>query len=199
LIPVILLLLAPPAANGQTDAARARAAAVRALPMLQQSVRTFVENRSCVSCHHNSVAVLALRMAQRQHLAVDAAVLDAVETKTFRQLRSATAVDLAVQAVGTSDPASDSYLLMAAGAAGVRADLTTGVFARRIARWQRWVSPCWCFLSGGCSVNRPIQRSIEDPLSEALIRGTVVTGGPIEVFMDGDKPGFRGALQGAAS
>jgi len=32
----------------------------------------------------------------------------------------------------------------------------------RIARWQRWVSPCWCFLSGGCSVSRPIQRSIED-------------------------------------
>ena len=70
-------LLAPPAANGQTDAVRARAAAVRALPMLQRSVRTFVDNRSCVSCHHNSVAVLTLRMAQRQHLAVDAAVLDA--------------------------------------------------------------------------------------------------------------------------
>src|SRR5262245_7468315 len=23
-----------------------------------------------------------------------------------------------------------------------------------IARWQRWLSPCWCFLSGGCNVDR---------------------------------------------
>jgi ubiquinone/menaquinone biosynthesis C-methylase UbiE len=30
-----------------------------------------------------------------------------------------------------------------------------------VARWQRWLSPCWCFLSGGCNVNRPIERSIE--------------------------------------
>jgi ankyrin repeat protein len=136
-VPVILLLLAPPAANGQTDAVRARAAAVRALPMLQQSVRTFVENRSCVSCHHNSVAVMALRMAQRQHLAVDGAVLDAVETKTFRQLRSATAVDNAVQAVGMSDPTpSDSYLLMAAHEARLPADLATATWAARVARWQ---------------------------------------------------------------
>jgi ankyrin repeat protein len=136
-VPVILLLLAPPAANGQTDAVRARAAAVRALPMLQQSVRTFVENRSCVSCHHNSVAVMALRMAQRQHLAVDVAVLDAVETKTFRQLRSATAVDNAVQAVGMSDPTpSDSYLLMAAHEARLPADLATATWAARVARWQ---------------------------------------------------------------
>ena len=136
LVPVILLLLSPPAANGQTASARARAAAVRALPMLQQSVRAFVEKRSCVSCHHNSVAVLTLRTAQRQHLAVDPSVLDGVETKTFRQLRSATAVDLAVQAVGASDPASDSYLLMAAHEARLPADLATATWAARIARWQ---------------------------------------------------------------
>src|SRR5262245_8699651 len=52
---------------------------------------------------------------------------------------------------------------------------------------------------GARPLRRAIQRSIEDPLSEALIRGTVAAGGPIEVFMDGDKPGFRAALQGAAS
>src|SRR5438105_3126408 len=99
LVVLIVLLLVPLVANAQVGPAGARAAAVRALPMLQQSARTFVQNRNCVSCHHNSVAVLALRMAERQHLAVDPTVLDAVETKTFRQLRSATAVDDAVQAV----------------------------------------------------------------------------------------------------
>src|SRR5256885_4433669 len=136
-VPAIVLLLVPLTANGQGDPARARAAAVRALPMLQRSVRTFAENRSCVSCHHNSVAVLTLRMARRHGLAVDAAVLEAVETKTFRQLRSATAVDTAVQAVGMSDPTpSDSYLLMAAHEARLPADLATATWAARIARWQ---------------------------------------------------------------
>ncbi|HVH28813.1 MAG TPA: ankyrin repeat domain-containing protein [Vicinamibacterales bacterium] len=136
-VPVVLLLLLPLAANGQTDPARPRAAAVRALPMLQRSVKAFVENRSCVSCHHNSVAVLALHMAQREHLAVDAAVLEAVETKTFRQLRSATAVDDAIQAVSMPDPTpGTSYLLMAAQAADLPRDLATETWAARIARWQ---------------------------------------------------------------
>ena len=137
LIPIFVLLLAPLPANGQTDPARARAAALRAMPMLQRSVRTFVENRGCVSCHHNSVAVVTLRMAQRYGLAVDAAVLNAVETKTFRQLRSATAVDDAVQAVGMADPTpGTSYLLMAAHAAQLPADLATATWAARVARWQ---------------------------------------------------------------
>jgi ubiquinone/menaquinone biosynthesis C-methylase UbiE len=30
-----------------------------------------------------------------------------------------------------------------------------------VARWQRWLSPCWCFLSGGCNVDRGIEQSIE--------------------------------------
>ena len=137
-IALIVLLLAPLTANGQTDPVRARAAALRAMPVLQRSVRTFVENRGCVSCHHNSVAIITLRTAQRYGLAVDGAVLDAVETKTFRQLRSATAVDDAVQAVGMPDPTpSTSYLLMAAGAAQLPPDLATATWAARIARWQR--------------------------------------------------------------
>jgi ankyrin repeat protein len=136
LFPVVLLI-APLTANAQTNPARARAAAVRAMPMLQRSIQTFVENRSCVSCHHNSVAVMALRMARRYGLAVDAAVLDGVETKTFRQLRSATAVDDAIQAVGMTDPTpSAGYLLMAAHAAQLPPDLATATWAARIARWQ---------------------------------------------------------------
>ena len=136
-VSTVVLLLTPLAANGQTSPARAHAAAVRALPMLQRSIRTFVENRSCVSCHHNSVAVLTLRMARRHGLMVDGAVLDGVETKTFRQLRSANAVDDAVQAVSMPDPTpGTSYLLMAAHAAQLRPDLAIETWAARIARWQ---------------------------------------------------------------
>jgi ATP-dependent Clp protease ATP-binding subunit ClpC len=52
---------------------------------------------------------------------------------------------------------------------------------------------------GARPLRRAIQRYIEDPLSEALIRGSVQPGGPVEVFMDGDKPAFRSALQTASS
>jgi hypothetical protein len=43
----------------------------------------------------------------------------------------------------------------------------------------------------------PLQKYIEDPLSEALIRGTVQLGSPIEVTMDGDRPSFRSAVSAA--
>ena len=46
---------------------------------------------------------------------------------------------------------------------GVGSGLNLGLYDHaRVARWHRGVSPCWCFLSGGCNVNRPIARSIED-------------------------------------
>ena len=52
---------------------------------------------------------------------------------------------------------------------------------------------------GARPLRRAIQRYIEDPLSEALIKGTVQLGSPIEVFMDGERPAFRAALQSTAS
>ena len=114
------------------------------MPILQRSAAAFVGERACVSCHHNSLAVLTLRLARQRGLAVDTATLDAVEAKTFRELRSANAFDDAVQAANVSDPTpNDSYLLVSAHAAGVPRDLTTAVYARRIARWQRdghWIT-----------------------------------------------------------
>ena len=125
------------AASAQT-VPEVRTAVMRALPILQRSAANFVSRRACVSCHHNSLAVITLRMAQQRGFGVDAKVLDAIESRTFRELRNANAFDDAVQVANLSDPTpNDSYLLMAARAAGVRADLTTGVYARRIARWQR--------------------------------------------------------------
>ncbi len=116
----------------------ARAAVTRALPILQRSAAHFVSQRACVSCHHNSLAVLTLRLARQRGFSVDSRTIEAVEARTFRELRTANAFDDAVQVASLSDPTpNDSYLLMAARAAGIRPDLTTGVYARRIARWQR--------------------------------------------------------------
>jgi len=85
-----------------------------------------------------------LHMARDRGLAVDTAVLSAVEQKTFRALRGPASLDDAIRAVTLDDPTpDDSFLLMAAHAAGLPPDLTTSVYARRLAAWQRdghWVT-----------------------------------------------------------
>jgi ankyrin repeat protein len=116
----------------------------RALPILQRSAQTFVEKRACVSCHHNILPVLMLHLARERGVGIDASILASVEAKTFRSLSSPTAFDDAVQAVTLNDPTpDDSFLLMAAHAAGLPPDLTTAVYARRLVQWQRdghWVT-----------------------------------------------------------
>jgi ankyrin repeat protein len=138
-----LILVASNAVASTPDATRA--AVVRALPILQRSAATFVAKRSCVSCHHNVLPVMLLRLADRRGLPVDAGVIEAIETKTFRQLRSDTALDDAIQTAGLSDPTpNDSFVLMAAHDAGLPGDLITAVYARRLERWQlpdgRWMT-----------------------------------------------------------
>jgi ankyrin repeat protein len=133
----LVFILVASTVSAQT-VSEARAAVTRALPILQQSAASFASQRACVSCHHNSLAVLTFRLARERGFAIDAKTLDAVESRTFRELRTANAFDDAVQVASLSDPTpNDSYLLLAARAAGIRSDLTTGVYARRIARWQR--------------------------------------------------------------
>jgi ankyrin repeat protein len=121
-----------------------RQAVERALPPLEHSTATFVAKRACVSCHHNILSILTFQMTRERGVAIDSAVLSAVEAKTFRPLRGPSAFDDAVQAVTLNDPTpNDSYLLMAAHASGLAPDLTTAVYARRLVQWQRdghWVT-----------------------------------------------------------
>jgi ankyrin repeat protein len=130
-----LLLLA------QTTAARPAptpdTAVRRALPALERSAKTFVANRSCVSCHHNILPILTLRLAASRGFTIDRAILESVERKTFRELTGARAFDEAVQGTSVSDPTpNDSWLLIAAHEAGLAPNLTNGLYAKRIARWQ---------------------------------------------------------------
>jgi ankyrin repeat protein len=137
LIACVVVLASAEIADAQTAPAM-RAAVTKALPRIERSVATFVAHRSCVSCHHNSVAILALRAADRSGLAVDAKGLAALEAKTLDGLTRPSALDDAVQGLNSSDPTpNDTYLLMAAHAAGVAPSLTAAVHARRIASWQR--------------------------------------------------------------
>src|SRR6185503_5320377 len=88
--------------------------------------------------------ILTLDLAHSRGVEIDTKVLHAVEDKTFRELRAASALDNAIQATTLNDPTpNDSYLLIAAHDAGLPPDLTTAVYARRLVRWQRdghWVT-----------------------------------------------------------
>ena len=143
----LLLIALGPIAFCQSDAqpeAKIRSAVNRALPLLEKSAANFVAARACVSCHHNILSVLTFHMARGRGFEIDSKVLIAVQDKTFRGLRSATALDDAIQATALNDPTPDeSYLLMAAHVAGLQPDLVTAVYARRLARWQRdghWIT-----------------------------------------------------------
>ena len=97
----------------------------------------FVAERSCVSCHHNILPILMLRLAARRGFNVDATILSTIERKTVRELTNARAFDDAVQLTDVGDPAlNGSWLLTAASDAGFAPNLTSGVMARRIAAWQ---------------------------------------------------------------
>src|SRR5580658_1006335 len=140
----IVLLALLPSALGAQSGSEIRQAVDRAIPPLERSTTAFVAKRTCVSCHHNILSILMFAMAREHGVTLDPAVLEAVEAKTFRSLRGPGAFDDAVQAVTLNDPTpDDSYLLMAAQAAGLAPDLTTAVYARRLVQWQReghWVT-----------------------------------------------------------
>jgi ankyrin repeat protein len=131
------LLLLSQIVSGSTATPSPRAAVARSIPVLERSAKSFVAQRSCVSCHHNILPILTLRLAASRGLKIDTATLAEVERKTFRELTTARAFDDAVQGAGVSDPTpNDSWLLVAAQTAGLPSDLTTGVVAKRIASWQ---------------------------------------------------------------
>lgn len=114
-----------------------RAAVARAIPVLERSAKSFVAERSCVSCHHNILPILTLRLAASRGLKINTATLAEVERRTFRELTTARAFDEAVQGTGVGDPTpNDSWLLVAAQIAGLAPDATNGVVAKRIASWQ---------------------------------------------------------------
>ncbi len=140
---LVVLALVVRTLSAQT-APEIRKAVERALPVLQKSAATFVSKRACVSCHHNILPVMLLHLAREKDVKIDSAALAAVEDRTFHVLRGPAALDDAIQANTLNDPTpDDSYLLIAAHAAGWPQDLTTAVYARRIANWQRdghWVT-----------------------------------------------------------
>src|SRR5688572_14720262 len=121
---------APPA----VAEADARAAATKAIAVLQQSMTTWESKRSCASCHHQHLPLALLRTARQR--GVDFDVRAAAQTAS-RLAAPAANLDFAVQAVMQIDPTLDSgSWLNSLADIGVKPTLATQVFARRILNRQ---------------------------------------------------------------
>src|SRR4051812_11878098 len=71
-VTVLLLAVAPLAAEDPTPE-RARAAVVKALPLLAKGAAGHVEHRTCFACHNQGVPLIAMDAARSRGIAVDEA------------------------------------------------------------------------------------------------------------------------------
>lgn len=138
LLAVGTLAAQPPAVG--VDDADARAAAAKAIALLQQSVTTWESKRACASCHHQHLPLALLRTARQRGVVFDT---QAAAQTAKRAAASAANLDFAVQAVMQIDPTLDSgSWLNSLADIGVKPTLAMQVFARRILTRQlpdgRW-------------------------------------------------------------
>ena len=126
----------------QVTEAEARAAATRALELVQPSVATFDRARQCSSCHHHGLTLATLRVARERGVAFDEPAARASIDRNFRGMAN---LDKAVQAAAQIDPSLDwGTWLGSADDAGIEGNLTSAVYARWIAQRQeadgRWIT-----------------------------------------------------------
>ncbi len=135
----LALLLFVPALHAQTTSPdQIRSAATRAVAMVQRGSTGFYQAMVCFSCHDHGLPMLTFRMARERGIALDEAAASKVAAKGLMASPDFTSIDRAVQDPTIVDPApSDGWALIAAHAAGVKPNLVTEVYARRIATWQR--------------------------------------------------------------
>jgi ankyrin repeat protein len=133
-----LCLLIPvlEAAPASTD--QIRSSAGRAIALVQRSATGFYKTEECFSCHDHALPMLTFRLARERGIAVDEAAASQVAAKGLSKTPDLASIDRAVQdnmIIDTAD--SDGWALMSADAAGVKPNLVTAVYARRIALSQR--------------------------------------------------------------
>jgi ankyrin repeat protein len=115
-----------------------RSAAGRAVAMVQSGATGFYKSQSCFSCHDHALPMLAFRIARERGIPVDEDAVAEVAAKGLRTGPDLSSIDRAVQDPMIIDPADgDGWALIAADAAGIRPNMVTQVYARRIAKWQR--------------------------------------------------------------
>jgi Prenyltransferase and squalene oxidase repeat len=111
-----------------------RDAATKAIALLQSTGKVWFEKQTCVSCHHQALPMMALKIARERGIPVNEELARQSASKAFSYFQS---LDRAVQSTHVVDPAMDTGMHLLSGAqAGLPPSLTTAVYARLIANYQ---------------------------------------------------------------
>lgn len=162
----VTLLVSLVTLTAEAQEARVRAAASRAVAVLQKMGEAW--KAPCFSCHHQALPYMAYEVARRHGVPVKENSAQRTATRDFGQLRS---LDSSVQDHNLIDPSfSEGYFILAARAAGVTPSVSTGAFAQRIARQQR-ADGHWATFDG-----RP-------PHSASLIASTAIAAGSVAAYL----------------
>src|SRR5581483_3376672 len=133
-----LLLTIPLAHAASLSTDQVRAAINRAVPMVQRATEGFYKTQECFSCHDHGLPVMAFRMARERGIAIDEASAQKIAAKGLLKMPDLSSFDRAVQDNTIVDPSlGEGWALIAADAVGLRPNVVTGVYARRIAAWQK--------------------------------------------------------------
>ena len=135
----LLVCLFVPVLHAQTASPeQIRSAADHAVATVQHGSTGFSKLMQCFSCHDHALPMLTLRAARERGVAVDEAAATQVAAKGFLFSPDLSSLDRAVQEPMIIDPApSEGWALIAAHAVGVKPNLVTAAYVRRIANWQR--------------------------------------------------------------
>lgn len=115
------------------DPAQIRSAATRALSLMQASQKNWFDQQNCNSCHHQYQPALAFREARAHGIPFD----EKIAREDARHAFVDQDLDRAVQYSYVIEPAmDDGYRLVAADAAGLRPNLISHIYARRLAARQ---------------------------------------------------------------
>src|SRR5580765_1518849 len=116
-----LLLTLPGLYAAAVPADQIRAAANRAMPVVQAATEGFYKTQECFSCHNHGLPMMAFRMARQHGIAVDEASAQKIAAKGLLKMPDLTSLDRAVEDNTIVDPAlGEGWALMAAEAVGVK-------------------------------------------------------------------------------
>jgi hypothetical protein len=132
-----LLLVQPvPAASPAPGQAEIKGAATRALALLEKSTAEYLRHRSCFSCHHQALPVLALAEARKRGLAVDEKNWKAQLQHTLKHLqRGRESYRKGRGQGGRADTAG--YALWTLEAGEHQPDKTTGAVTHFLLAWSK--------------------------------------------------------------
>lgn len=136
ILPAAVAASAPDRPISRPDA---KAAAAKAIALIQQVGARWPQKQSCVSCHNQILPLLALKRAREHGVPVN----EELAAKMLRQSVANLRIDYAIQGWNPEMTNEEAFTLLAAHDSGVQANDTAATFARLFARRQmpdgRWL------------------------------------------------------------